>query len=94
MQLSKEKNVSGIGSGLWEVVAYEKWSHVESQLYYAISGQGIEQLEALFGSVFPLFLVKLAGGEGWGGEFPAFGRSDSPSSNCYFKLFLGLKLKS
>ena len=52
-----------------EVVAYEKWLHVESQLYYAISGQGIEQLEALFGSVFPLFLVKLAGGGegvGWG----------------------------
>ena len=95
MQISKEKIVSGIGSHLWEVVAYEKWLHVESQLYYVISGQGIEQLEALFGSVFPLFLVKLAGGgEGWGGEFPAFGRSDSPSSNCYFKLFLGLKLKS
>ena len=70
MQLSKEKIVSGIGSGLWEVVAYEKWSHVESQLYYAISGQGIEQLEALFGSVFPLFLVKLAGGEGVGWGIP------------------------
>ena len=40
---------------------------MESQLYHAISGQGIEQLGALFGSVFPLFLVKLAGvGEGWG----------------------------
>ena len=67
MQISKEKIVSGIGSHLWEVVAYEKWLHVESQLYHAISGQGIEQLGALFGSVFPLFLVKLAGGgEGWG----------------------------
>ena len=79
---------------MWEVVAYEKWSHVEGQLYYAISGQGIERLEALFGSVFPLVLVKLAGGGGRGGEFPAFGLSGSPSSNCYFKLFLGLKLKS
>ena len=39
---------------------------MEGQLYYAISGQGIEQLGALFGSVFPLVLVKLAGGEGWG----------------------------
>ena len=77
------------------MVAYEKWSQVEGQLYYAIIGQGIEQLEAFFGSVFPLVLVKLAGGGGgWGGEFPAFGRSDSPSSNCYFKLLLGLKLKS
>ena len=37
---------------------------MESQLYHAISGQGIEQLGALFGSVFPLFLVKLAGGGG------------------------------
>ena len=43
---------------------------MEVRLYHAISGQGIEQLGALFGSVFPLFLVKLA----WGGvEFPAFG---------------------
>ena len=41
---------------------------MEVRLYHAISGQGIEQLGALFGSVFPLFLVKLAGG-----EFPAFG---------------------
>ena len=40
---------------------------MEVRLYHAISGQGIEQLGALFGSVFPLFLVKLAGG-----EFPAF----------------------
>ena len=40
---------------------------MESQLYHTISGQGIEQLGALFGSVFRLFLVKLAGGgEGWG----------------------------
>ena len=39
---------------------------MESQLYHAISGQGIEQLGALFGSVFPLFLVKLAGGGGGG----------------------------
>ena len=68
---------------------------MEVRLYHAISGQGIEQLGALFGSVFPLFLVKLAGGGGGrGGEKPAFGRSDSPSSNCYFILFLGLKLKS
>ena len=62
---------------------------MESQLYHAISGQGIEQLGALFGSVFPLFLVKLAGG-----EFPAFGLRGSPSSNCHFNLLLGLKLKS
>ena len=69
---------------------------MEVQLYYAISGQGIEQLGALFGSVFPLFLVKLAGvgGGGRAGKFPAFGRSHSPSGNCYFKLLLGLKLKS
>ena len=67
MQISQEKIVSGIGGHLWKVVAYKRWSHVESQLYHAISGQGIEQLGALFGSVFPLFLVKLAGG-----EFPAF----------------------
>ena len=40
---------------------------MEVQLYYAISGQGIEQLGALFGSVFPLFLVKLAGVGGGGG---------------------------
>ena len=58
-----------------------------------ISGQ-IEELGALFGSVFPVFLVKLAGGGGRGGKFPALGRSGSPSSNCYFRLFLGLKLKS
>ena len=70
MQISKEKIVSGIGSHLWEVVAYEKWSHVESQLYYAIVGRGIEQLGALLGSVFPLFLVKLPGREGGGGEIP------------------------
>ena len=62
---------------------------MEVRLYHAISGQGIEQLGALFGSVFPLFLVKLAGG-----EFPAFGLSGSPSSNCHFNLLLGLKLKS
>ena len=77
---------------------------MEVRLYHAISGQGIEQLGALFGSVFPLFLVKLAGGEfpafglavggGGGGEFPAFGLSGSPSSNCHFNLLLGLKLKS
>ena len=67
---------------------------MEVRLYHAISGQGFEQLGALFGSVFPLFLVKLTGGEGRGGKFPAFGRSGSPSSNCYFKLLLGLKLKS
>lgn len=85
MQISKEKIVSGIGGRLWEVVAYKKWLHVEVQLYYAISGQGIGQLGALFGSVFPLFLVKLAWGAG-GGGFPAFDLSDSPSSNCYFKL--------
>lgn len=42
----------------------------EVQLCYAISGQGIEQLGALFGSVFPLFLVKLAGGWGGGWEIP------------------------
>ena len=66
MQISQEKIVSGIGGHLWKVVAYKRWSHVESQLYHAISGHGIEQLGALFGSVFPLFLVKLAGGEGWG----------------------------
>ena len=64
MQISKEKIVSWIGSHLWEVVAYEKWSHMEGQLYYAIIGQGIEQLGALLGSVFPLFLVKLPGGGG------------------------------
>ena len=46
---------------------------MEVRLYHAISGQGIEQLGALFGSVFPLFLVKLAGGNSlplawlWGG---------------------------
>ena len=62
MQISQEKIVSWIDSHLWEVVAYEKWSHVEGQLYYAVSGRGIEQLGALFGSVFPLFVVKLAGG--------------------------------
>ena len=39
---------------------------MEVRLYHAISGQGIEQLGALFGSVFPLFLVKLAGGGGGG----------------------------
>ena len=67
MQISQEKIVSGIGGQLWKVVAYKRWSHVESQLYHAISGQGSEQLGALFGSVFPLFLAKLAGGgEGWG----------------------------
>ena len=66
MQISQEKIVSGIGSHLWEVVAYEKWSHLEGQLYYAISGQGIEQLGALLGSVFPLFLVKLPWGGGGG----------------------------
>ena len=42
MQISKEKIVSGIGGHLWEVVAYERWSHVEFQLYYAVSGQGID----------------------------------------------------
>lgn len=66
MQISKEKIVSGIGGRLWEVAAYKKWVYVEVQLYYAISGQGIEQLGALFGSVFPLFLVKLAWGGGGG----------------------------
>ena len=55
MQISQEKIVSGIGGHLWKVVAYKRWSHMESQLYHAISGQGIEQLGALFGSVFPLF---------------------------------------
>ena len=64
---------------------------MEVQLYHAIIGQGIEQLGALLGSVFPLFIVKFAGGDG---KFPAFGLSGSPSSNCYFRLFLGLKLKS
>ena len=82
---------------------------MEVRLYHAISGQGIEQLRALFGSVFPLFLVKLAWGGvefpafglavgvgrgGGDGEFPAFGLSGSPSSNCHFNLLLGLKLKS
>ena len=43
---------------------------MESQLYHAISGQGIEQLGALFGSVFPLFVVKLAGGGGVGWGIP------------------------
>ena len=45
---------------------------MESQLYHAISGQGIEQLGALFGSVFPLVLVKLVGGvgEGVGNSLP------------------------
>ena len=52
------------------MVAYEKWSQVEGQLYYAIIGQGIEQLEAFFGSVFPLVLVKLAGGGGVGWGIP------------------------
>ena len=42
MKISKEKIVSGIGGRLWEVVAYERWSHVEFQLYYAVSGQGID----------------------------------------------------
>ena len=51
------------------MVAYKRWSHVEVQLYYAIIGQ-IEQLGALFGSVFPLFLVKLAGGGGVGNNLP------------------------
>ena len=49
---------------------------MEVQLYYAISGQGIEQLGALFGSVFPLFLVKLAsGGGGGGGGIPCLWQS-------------------
>ena len=69
MQISQEKIVSWIGSHLWEVVAYKRWSHVEVQLFYAISGQ-IEQLGALFGSVFPLFLVKLAEGGGVGNSLP------------------------
>ena len=82
MQISKEKIVSGIGSCLWEVVAYERWSHVEVRLYYAISGQGIEPLGALFGSIFPLFLVKLAGG--W--EIPCHSLAVlqvTVTSNCY-----------
>ena len=47
MQISKEKIVSRIGSHLWEVVAYKRWSHMEVRLHHAISGQGIEQLGAL-----------------------------------------------
>ena len=58
---------------------------MEVQLYYAVSGQGIEQLGALFGSVFPLFLVKLAGGGG-GDSLPlalVAVLQVTVTSNCY-----------
>ena len=59
---------------------------MESQLYHAISGQGIEQLGALFGSVFPLFLVKLAGGGEVGNNLPLVVVTVlqvTVTSNCY-----------
>ena len=58
---------------------------MEVQLYYAISGQGIEQLGAPFGSVFPLFLVKLGGG-GVGNSLPlavVAVLQVTVTSNCY-----------
>ena len=61
---------------------------MEGQLYYAIIGQGIEQLEAFFGSVFPLVLVKLAGGGrgGVGNSLPlavVTVLQVTATSNCY-----------
>ena len=59
---------------------------MEVQLYHAISGQGIEQLGAPFGSVFPLFLVKLGGGGGVGNSLPlavVAVLQVTVTSNCY-----------